>query len=127
MFEIINFVIPDPQIFFWIAASVVDASGGNPNDSKTLLANSSSTFSIKASLFFSNCPKSLPKNPPYSPILCNWVFDKFILADEPFEKALRSLETCVLLGNNLWGKLFLVLESPIIFNITILKEDQFHN
>ena len=78
-----------------------------------------STFSSKANPVFSNGPKSLPKNPPYSPILCNWVFDKFILADEPFEKALRSFETCVLLSNNLWEKLFLVLESPISSRIVL--------
>ena len=50
------------------------------------------------------------------PILCKWVFDNFILADEPFEKTLRSLETCVLVNNNLWGKLFSSLESQIIFD-----------
>ena len=42
---------------------------------------------------FSNGPKSLPKNPPDSPILCNWAFDSSILTDELFAKALRSLET----------------------------------
>ena len=41
--------------------------------------------------------------------------DTFILADEPFEKALRSFETCVLVNNRLRGKLFSSLESPIIF------------
>ena len=29
----------------------------------------------------------------------------FILANEPFAKALRSFETCVLVNNNLYGKL----------------------
>ena len=32
------------------------------------------------------------KNHPFFPICCNCVFDKFILADEPFAKALRSFE-----------------------------------
>ena len=81
-----------------------------------LLANGFSTFSIKGNPVFSNGPKSLPKNPPDCPILCNWVFDNFILADERFEKALKSLETCVLVNNSLCGKLFSSVESLIIFD-----------
>ena len=48
----------------------------------------------------SSVPKSLPKNPPDWPITCNWAFDNFILAKELFAKALRNLETCVLVKNN---------------------------
>ena len=81
-----------------------------------LLANILITFLIKYNPVFSNGPKSLPKNPPDCPILCNWVFDNFILAEELFAKALQSLETCVLLNNNSWGKLFPSSESPIIFD-----------
>ena len=55
---------------------------------------------------FSNGPRSLPKNSPDFPILCNWVFDNFILAEELLAKALKSLETCVLVNNKLCGKLF---------------------
>ena len=40
----------------------------------------------------------------------------FILAEEPFEKALRSFETFVLVNNNLCGKLFSSLESPTTFD-----------
>ena len=43
-------------------------------------------------------------------------FDNFILADEPFVKALRSLETYALLYNNLHGKLVSLLELPITFD-----------
>ena len=98
-FEIINAVIPDSNIFLWITASVADAAAVNPNSLKTLLANTLSTFFIKD-----------------NPILCKWVFDNFILADEPFAKALRSLETCVLTNNNLSGKLFSSLESTTAFD-----------
>ena len=35
-----------------------------------------------------------------------------MLADKPFAKALRSFETCVLVNNNLCGKLFSSLKSP---------------
>ena len=92
--EIINVVIrdansewrPDLNIFLWIAASVADAFAVNPNGIKTLLANGLNAFPIKGNPDFSNCPKSLPRNTLDSPILCNWIFDNFILADEPFSK-----------------------------------------
>ena len=106
LFESTNVVMADPNIFLWIAASVADATAVNPNGTKTLLANSLSTFPIKDNSGFGNGPKGLPKNPPDCPILCNWVFDNFVLAEKLFEKALRSLETCVLVNNSLSGKLF---------------------
>ena len=43
----------------------------NPNDIKTLLANGLSTCPIEGDPVFSNGPKSLPKNSPDCPILCN--------------------------------------------------------
>ena len=93
-FEIINVVIPDHNIFWWIAASVVDAATVNPNSIKMTLANGLSTFFIKGNVIFSNGPKSLPRNPPECPILCKWVLDNFLLADESFAKALQSFQTC---------------------------------
>ena len=68
---------------------------------KTLLANGLSTFLIKRNLVFNSGPKSLHKNPPDCPILYNCIFDNFILADQLFATALRILETCVLVNNNL--------------------------
>ena len=41
---------------------------------------------------------------------------KFIVADEPFAKALRNNETCASVNDNLWGKLVSSSESPIIFD-----------
>ena len=93
-FEIINVVIPDPNIILWTAASVADATA-NPYVIKILLVNGFSTFFIKSKLVFSNHPKSLPKSPPDYHILCNWILDKFILADELFSKAFQNLKTCV--------------------------------
>ena len=58
----------------------------------------------------------MPVTLPDFIILDNWVFENFILADEPFAKALRIFEICVLVNNNLWGKLFSSLESPTIFD-----------
>ena len=81
-----------------------------------LLSNCFSTFPIKANPIFSNGPKNLPKNSPVCPMLCNWVFDNFILANEPFGKASRIFETCILVNNSLWGGLFSSLESLITFD-----------
>ena len=71
-----------------------------------LLANGLSTLTIKGSPGFNNGPKSLPKKHPDCAVLCNWVFDNFKVVEKLFAKALRSLETCVLVSNNLWGKFF---------------------
>ena len=94
-FMIINAVLleaksegrPVPNTFLWIAAFVAYAvfvaytAAVNPNGIKIVLANGSSVFLTKVDPVFSNGPKGLLKNPPECPILCNWVFDNFILAD----------------------------------------------
>ena len=67
-FKIFNVVVPDPNFF---AASVADAAAVNPDEIKTLLAVGLSTFFIKGNPVFINDPKSLPKNLPDYPILCN--------------------------------------------------------
>ena len=54
--------------------------------------------------------------PPDCIILDNCTLENFILADEPFAKALRIFETCVLFSNNLCGKLVSSLELPIKFD-----------
>ena len=78
--EIINGVVPDLNIFLWIAASGTDADRVNPNGIKTLLANGLNSCSIKCYPVFSNGPKSLPNNPPDCPILCNSVFHNFFIS-----------------------------------------------
>ena len=104
-FETFNVVIPDPSIFWWIASSLADAAAVNTNGIKTLLANDLRTFFIKNY-------QNQPTNPPGCPILYNWVFDNFILAYEPFAKALWISKTCELGNNNCCEKLFCWLESP---------------
>ena len=47
---------------------------------------------------------------------CNWIFDNFILADKPFAKTLQSLETSILVNNNLCRKQFSPLELPTTFD-----------
>ena len=54
--------------------------------------------------------------PPDCIILVDWVFEDFILADEPFVKVLKLFETCVLVNNNLCGKLVFSLDFPIKFD-----------
>ena len=58
----------------------------------TLLASGLSTLFIKGNLFFSNGPKSLPKNPLVCPILWSWVFDNFILAENYLQKLYEALK-----------------------------------
>ena len=53
------------------SCTVADADAVNPNGIKTRLANSLSAFFIKWNPVFSNGLKSLPKNLPNCPILCN--------------------------------------------------------
>ena len=101
----------------WIAASIAAAATAfYPNGIKTLLANGLSIFFINDNAVFSNGPKSLPKNPPDCSVLCNRVFDSFILAEELFSKVLQRFETYVLVNNNLCGKLFSSLESGTTFD-----------
>ena len=50
------------------------------------LADGLSKFSIKGNPVVSSGSKILPKYPLDCPLLCYWVFDNFILADDPFFK-----------------------------------------
>ena len=90
----------------WIAASVANAIAVNPNGIKAFLADVLSTFFIKGNPGFSKRSKILAKNYPDCFILCNRVFNNFILADGPIAKALQSLENCALVNKNLFWKLF---------------------
>ena len=54
--------------------------------------------------------------PPGCMILSNWAFENFMLADEPFAKALRIFETCVSVNDNLCGKSVSSLEFLIEFD-----------
>ena len=52
-----------------------------------------------------NGPKSLPRNPPDCIILDNWVFNNLISVDDLLARVLPRLATCLLVNDNLWGKL----------------------
>ena len=83
---------------------------------KTLLANGLSTFSIKNNPFLAMVLVFYLIIPPDCRILYNWAFDNFILAVKPFAEALQGFETCILVNNNLRGKLFLLSELPTRFD-----------
>ena len=79
--------MPNANIFWWIVAPVADAADLR-------------TFFYKGNLVFNNGSVSLPETwNPDDPILCNCVFDNFILV-----------------YRNLCGKLFSSLEWPAAFD-----------
>ena len=88
----------------------------NLNGIKTLIANTFINFFIHGNPIFNNEPRSLPKNPSDYIILDNCVFDSIVPVDELFAKALRRFATCLLVNNNLCGKLVSSLELPTIFH-----------
>ena len=106
----------DLNTLLCISASPADAAAVHTNGIKTLLANYLITFFINGNPVFSNGPRSLPRNPPNCIILDNWVFDNLISVDDLLAKALLRFETCLLVNNNLWGKLVSWFELPIIFD-----------
>ena len=112
---IISVVMSDLNVFFCIAASLADAITVNLNDIKTLLANGLSPVFIKGKRVVVNGPKMLSKTRLNCTISDNWLFDNFTLAYELFSKALRSLENCVLVNNNLTGSLFLSFDEKFKF------------
>ena len=92
-------------VFFSVAAAAVDLNG-----IKTLLASGLSTYFINSKPTFI----SGRRHSPYCFIFHIWVFDNFILADNLFAKALWRFTTCLLVNNNLCGKLVSSLELSII-------------
>ena len=60
--------------------------------------------------------RSRKLNLPNCIILDSYVVEDFILADEPFVKASRMFEACVLIDNNLSEKWVLILDLPAAFD-----------
>ena len=63
--EIINVVMLDSQIFFWIAAPVADAAAVNPKRIITLLANDVSAFFIIGKATFIHGARKLSNLPSW--------------------------------------------------------------
>ena len=74
--ELINVVVPELYIFFWMAESVANATAVNPNGIKTLVANDLSTLFNKDNPVISNGQKGLPRNPHVCTTLDSSIFDK---------------------------------------------------
>ena len=71
-------------MYSWSAADVASV---NPKGIKALLTNGLITFFVNGNPIFSNEPRNLPKNPPDSVVLDNWIFDKLIPVDDLLPKA----------------------------------------
>ena len=91
--------------------SAADAAAVNLKSIKMFLANGLSTFFINGNPIFMNGPRSLLRNPCDCAIVDGWVFDNFVLVDEPFLKALLSSKAFyqLIIAS-------LIIKSPIIFN-----------
>ena len=61
--------------------------------------------------------KVMHRNIYYCTITFSRDFGNFILTDEPFAKAFKSLKTSISLSNNLCGKLVSLLEPRVTFKI----------
>ena len=95
--------------FLFIAASVADAAAVRPSTPNGLITDFN-----KCNPGFNNGAKNL-KNSPFC-ILVNCAFDNLISVDVWLAKALRIFTTCLLVNNNLCGKLVSSSQLPIIFN-----------
>ena len=74
LFEIINVVVAELKILFWISPSAADAAAVNPSGVKKFLASGLCTFFINSIPVFNNGPKLLTKNQPNCVISDSWVF-----------------------------------------------------
>ena len=88
LFDIISVVFPDPNIFY--------------------------VFLHLLLILLQLILKELILFPPDCIILDNWAFDNLISVDDLSTKVLRRFETCLLVNNNLWGKL--ISSSPTMFD-----------
>ena len=101
--EIIDVVLPDPNMFLWIAASIADAAAVNPNRIKTILANRLTTFPIKAIQFLVMVLKVCLE------ILLIFLFYviEFLISFISWRIICKRFwKFCVLVNNTLCGKLF---------------------
>ena len=74
------------------------------------------TFDIEFDIAVSASGIIVNKDPPNYVTLDNWVFESFALVDKPFTKALKIFETCILVNNNLCGKVISLLGLPTTFD-----------
>ena len=74
------------------------------------------TFDIEFDIAVSASGIIVNIDPPNYITLDNWVFESFALVDKPFTKALKIFETCILVNNNLCGKIISLLDLPTTFD-----------
>ena len=76
-------------------------------------------FFINGNPVFRNGLRNLRRNSPNCAILDKWAFDNLISVDELFAKALLRFVTCLLVNNNLWGKLVSSSKLSTIFDYNL--------
>ena len=81
-FENTNVVVPEPYIFYWIAASVAEGVAVNPNGTKTILANGASTLFINGKPTDNNDFRKLRNPPSWQVIFSGVPFNKISLFSE---------------------------------------------
>ena len=86
-FGIINVVVLDSEIFFWIDTSVSDIAADTPNGIKTILSNGANTFSINGETAIINRLRKLRNPPPWLLIFLVVPFNKI----PPFHKDLITV------------------------------------
>ena len=101
-FEIIEVVVPEPRIFFWISASIAEAAAVIPNKAKAVYAKRIATFI--------NGPASLlnndAKKPPYWIILKICALESFKSADILLLNRFLSFVFRLVVSNSLCARSF---------------------
>ena len=106
-------------MFLFTAASVANAATVSPSTPNGLITDFN-----KGNPDFNNGIKNF-KNSPFC-ILVNCPYDKLTSVDVWLAKALRRFATCLLVNNNLRGKLVSSSELLILYFMITLKSHQFH-
>ena len=86
-FEVINIVVPEPCIFFWVRESVAYAAAVIPIEAKIFFVNGTAGLINEPAIFLYNEPKI----PPDWAILDICVLNNFISTDILFSNAFLSL------------------------------------
>ena len=108
LFEIIKVVLPNRRVFWFIAECVADTAAVSTSIPRGLIS-----LCNNGNLDFNSGARNLKNLPLY--ILGNSAFDNLISVDVWLAKALGRFAICLLVNNNLEGKLVSLPELPIIF------------
>ena len=108
----------EPWVFIWIAGSVAEIAGVNPNGIETPLGNGLSISFINGIPIFINGTRSLPKNPLACTVFDSWFCDNFI----KFAKLFFLKSVCQLVMIYVENKSILVM--VLVLNILSFSQNQ---